>query len=321
MPTDHQDTTLSNQRNVLCTKLEVWVPLHAIYMPGLLQYLEDIGESHSLSLEDGDRKPEEIKLWLPSSLPSFATKYRVAREAKLGLIGPGPWEEALQILENKDICAYTDPEHRARGPGQRGTNEDNDEPQRESNVAPEEEIDVELEERGLHGGTSETCRSLSWIWQTTTINLYDGTDKNDEILRSEWCRSHARSKRSQEEVLLLQEEMRCVLSFLGWKAHWWWERHSLREVRCDEGLRESLHAYAFQQRDLQLTLKSSFQSLWLDPLQEVEIHLNANTSTNKGVNEGEADDDDNDDNDLEIDSDLEGDGEGSDFNDSDNEET
>ncbi len=181
--TDHQDTTLSDQRNVLWTKLEVWAPLRAIYMPSLLQYLEDIGESHSLSLEDGDRKPEEIKLWLPSSLPSehrrhicieglpsiedrlqtaqctdalqgirhtlrlklrmvqfknkntrgqhatmqsrsvidgvhlcalgFATKYCVAREAKLGLIGPGLWEEALQILEYKDIRAYTDPEHRA----------------------------------------------------------------------------------------------------------------------------------------------------------------------------------------------------------------
>ncbi|SJL06739.1 uncharacterized protein ARMOST_10081 [Armillaria ostoyae] len=112
--------------------------------------------------------------------------------------------------------------------------------------------------------------------------------------------------------------MQHVLSFLGWKAHWWWEQHSLRKVRHDKRLWEGLCAYAFQQRDLQLALKSSFQSLWLYPLQEVEIHLNANMSTNKGVNKGEADDDDDD---LEIDSDLEGDGEGSDFNDSDNEET
>ncbi|SJL06736.1 uncharacterized protein ARMOST_10078 [Armillaria ostoyae] len=71
-PMDHQDTTLSDQRNVLCTKLEIWALLHAIYMPGLLQYLKDIRESHSLSLEDGDRKLEEIKLWLPSSIPRGA---------------------------------------------------------------------------------------------------------------------------------------------------------------------------------------------------------------------------------------------------------
>lgn len=112
-----------------------------------------------------------------------------------------------------------------------------------------------------------------------------------------------------------------MLSFLGWKAHWWWERHSLREVRRDEGLREGLRAYAFQQRDLQLALKLSFQEFWLDPLQEAEIHLNANTSTDKGVNEGQADNDNDDGDDEEIDSDLEGDGEGSDFNDSNNEET
>ncbi len=44
-----------------------------IYMPGLIQYLSDIGKSDRLSLNDTDQNPEEIKLWLPSDVP---TDYR-----------------------------------------------------------------------------------------------------------------------------------------------------------------------------------------------------------------------------------------------------
>ncbi len=58
------------------------------------------------------------------------------------------------MLQNKDIRAYTDPEHATHGPGRRGTNEDSDEPRRDSDPPPpEEEINVELDNRGVHGGT------------------------------------------------------------------------------------------------------------------------------------------------------------------------
>lgn len=270
--TEHQGTTLQDQRNVLHTKLEAWEPLRTIYMPGLIQYLSDVGESNGLALDDPDRNPEEMKLWLLSNIPAksrvsvcldglpsmedrlhtaqcqdtlqgirhtlrlklcmvqfknkntrgqhattrsrsvidgvhqralaFATKYQVARAAKMELTGGGEWEDVLRVLENRDIRAYTNPERMKQGTGRQGTNEDSDEPQRTIQDAAEE-IDVELEERGVHGSTGETRRTLSWIWLTSTINLYDRTDKNDEILCSEWCRSRAHAKRSQEEVLLL----------------------------------------------------------------------------------------------------------------------
>ncbi|KAK0449376.1 hypothetical protein EV421DRAFT_1704945 [Armillaria borealis] len=51
-------------------KLKAWEPLHTIYLPGLVQYLADIGESNGLSLEDANCSPEDIKLWLPSSIPA-----------------------------------------------------------------------------------------------------------------------------------------------------------------------------------------------------------------------------------------------------------
>ncbi|KAK0209542.1 hypothetical protein IW262DRAFT_1450772 [Armillaria fumosa] len=94
---------------------------------------------------------------------SLAIKYRVSREAKVQLVGPGSWESVLRVLRNEDIRAYTDPARLPRGPGRKGTNEDGDEPSRAS--APQEEGD------------------------------------NDEILRSEWCFSRARAKEEMQCVL------------------------------------------------------------------------------------------------------------------------
>ncbi len=88
----------------------------------------------------------------------------------------------------------------------------------------EEGLNLEVKECTQEEGTRETHRTLSWIWQTTSINIEDGTDNNEEILHVEWCKSWAQAKRSLEEVLLLREEMCCILKFLSWKAEWWEER-------------------------------------------------------------------------------------------------
>ncbi len=87
---------------------------------------------------------------------AFATKYHTARQAKLQLIGPGEWEEVLCVLQNKDIYAYTDPECSVQGPGRRGTNKDSDEAHWDSELPPKEGINVEFDDRGLHGVTGET---------------------------------------------------------------------------------------------------------------------------------------------------------------------
>ncbi|KAK0215317.1 hypothetical protein EDD85DRAFT_962689 [Armillaria nabsnona] len=246
MLTDNQGTILVDQRNILHTKLQVWALLCTIYMPGLIQYLLDIDESNSSSLEDADQNLEDVNLWLPSSIEvsccvsvcidglvemenrlctaqcndalqgiqhtlhlklqmiqfknknmqgqqatmrsqsiidgvyqrvlTFAMKYRMARTAKMELVGGGSWEDVLRVLENRDICAYTDAEHTKRRVARQGTNEDTDEPSWMAEPTAEEEINVKVEERGLHGGTQETQRTLSWIWLTLMINLYDGEE-------------------------------------------------------------------------------------------------------------------------------------------------
>ncbi len=141
-------------------------------------------------------------------------------------------------------------------------------------------------------------------------------DKNDKILHSEWCRSHAQVKRSEEEVLLLQEEMQHVLCFLWWKAEWWVQRIERRDVQNDEGLQEGLQAYVGHQQDLQLALRATFQELWMTPLEDMDKEGDLMTHGRSGGNENQGDDDGNDG--KESDDESEGDSDG--FNSQDKED-
>ncbi|KAK0467694.1 uncharacterized protein EV420DRAFT_1616586 [Desarmillaria tabescens] len=195
-----------------------------------------------------------------------AIKYRMAREAKMKLSGPGDWEEGLHKLEDGDIHSYQDPDHLRKGTGHRGTNEDSWEPGLVPEL-PEPGIDLYQDSREKHDGTGQTWRTLSWIWTTMKINLADGADENDdEVLCSEWCHSRARAHRAREEVLLLREEMRRTLRFLEWRGEWWMQRRDACEL--GGALREAVDAYALKQSDIQHQLAVKFRDLWLTALDD-----------------------------------------------------
>ncbi|EIW76562.1 hypothetical protein CONPUDRAFT_76203 [Coniophora puteana RWD-64-598 SS2] len=75
--------------------------------------------------------------------------------------------------------------------------------------------------KDLQQGLGEGYRTVSWIW-TGRTNAGDHDDRED--LRVEWLKSRARTKRWEEEVDLLKEEMRRVRAFLEYKARWWESR-------------------------------------------------------------------------------------------------
>ncbi|TFK59339.1 hypothetical protein BDN72DRAFT_873055 [Pluteus cervinus] len=110
---------------------------------------------------------------------------------------------------------------------------------------------------------SEGHRKVSWIWGA----LGDGVAEvvNDELkddLRVEWCKSRARCKRWQEEVVLLTEEMRRVLMFLDTSADRWRAKANFQKKEVDGMCQEGIQAYALQQNSLCLDLKSHFKELW-----------------------------------------------------------
>ena len=199
-----------------------------------------------------------------------ATKYRTARIALVSPAGGGAWEEQLRVLEDSDVRSYVDPAQVVEGPGRRGTIEEDAEVQQDSAENSNEDgtqLNF-LSERLPRHGTGETRKELSWIWRTTAVDIDDMKDDNDDVLRAEWCRSRARSKRGQEQVEKTKEEMRRTLKFLEHCANAWRARATARKDLQESGLREGMAAYAFREGSLQKNLAETFEKQWKRPVSE-----------------------------------------------------
>jgi len=84
---------LTEQRNLLRSRIRAWEQLQAIYMPGLLQYCHDLSTRRSTpSLSDN---PEDLEIWLPSKLPQ-------ADRARVYMQGLAAVEEKLHTAQCYD---------------------------------------------------------------------------------------------------------------------------------------------------------------------------------------------------------------------------
>ena len=105
-----------------------------------------------------------------------------------------------------------------------------------------------------HESTStNSCYELSWIWLIARVNISSNSGTNmamgeefNESMRVEWTKTRARKTCWAEELLILQEEMRQMISFFEWKAAWWWEQAYLRH-EGDAGILSGVVGYANKQ--------------------------------------------------------------------------
>jgi len=151
----------------------------------------------------------------------LAEHYCMAHTAKLSLSGTGDWQHHLRELKDNDVHSYQDPDQLKTRKGRRGTLEDDQLVAEETCKVGGVGVDLIPETRSKQDGTGETRQTLSWIWLVERSDGAYGGEGNtgdDNILRAEWAKSRARTKRATEEVLLLQEEMRRLVEFLKWKA-------------------------------------------------------------------------------------------------------
>lgn len=91
-------------------------------------------------------------------------------------------------------------------------------------------------------------------------------------LRVEWAKARARADRWEEEVVLLDEEMRRVLMFCEWKNRWWKDQVARRLVTLPESeenrafvspeLAEGLRAFSEDQAAQESALALSFSGKW-----------------------------------------------------------
>ncbi|KAJ7024932.1 hypothetical protein C8F04DRAFT_1269809 [Mycena alexandri] len=174
-----------------------------------------------------------------------AAKYRHARAALIKLSGVAP----AQFLELRPQDIQLD--------GDAG----------ESDAAARKKLAMISAGRGARAprnAPGASRRTMSWIW-TAVGALDDEEVRLHESVRVEWARARARKTRWEEEVMLLREEMRRVLRYLGWQATWWREHVSARTDNLSPDIAAGIHAYALQQGDLHERLAAFFKAKWNMP--------------------------------------------------------
>ncbi|KAJ7740190.1 hypothetical protein DFH07DRAFT_870303 [Mycena maculata] len=161
-------------------------------------------------------------------------RYRYARNALSRLRGHGAWERDLQVLLDSDVRALNERALTEEEAAQRGTVHDL--------------RDVEEGGVGSYGvvALGEGRRTLSWIWYTTKAGEPTEGDLV-EALRVEWCKAYARMQRWHEDVVLVEEEMRCTIAYGYWASAEWEQRAGGRTGTVDSALEEGLVAYAKEQ--------------------------------------------------------------------------
>ncbi|KAJ7062089.1 hypothetical protein C8F01DRAFT_124048, partial [Mycena amicta] len=107
---------------------------------------------------------------------------------------------------------------------------------------------------------SSSRRVMSWIW--TAPGAFDNEEQQlHDTMRVEWCRALARKERWNEEVQLLEEEMRRVLRYLIWGEEWWKNQGSRREG-LDAELDSALRAYSLKRAEEYQRLMVQYRLKW-----------------------------------------------------------
>ncbi|KAJ7800943.1 hypothetical protein B0H14DRAFT_2386836, partial [Mycena olivaceomarginata] len=252
-------------------------------------------------------KSQALQSGIEERIKGAASRYRSAREALLSLRGPGAWEEVLQVLQQADI----------RGMNERTLNDEEKEEERKARILaglPPDEDEVDefgevVEPTVLFNlETGEGKRSLSWIWYTGAASDPTSNGELHNDIRVEWTKARARADRWKEELVLLEEEMCCVLEFCRWKAKWWENRRAAR-TGVPGPLAEGLWAYATEQAVREREWAAQWEGKWaavraraavaltdelVDVTQAVSVEVELEDEVAYGEyddDEGEADDD------------------------------
>ncbi|KAF9456024.1 hypothetical protein BDZ94DRAFT_1353138 [Collybia nuda] len=263
-PTEKQLTNILNRSNHLRQKIAAWTDDQALYMPHAAQ--------------ERMRNVTDIRLYLPSalSMTTIVDKGLCIIEWKLR---EGQAYDALEeirhvlhlrshLYKHKDCFSRgVKANTRSNVAIENATMRINRASEKYKvaraaliSLAPEHAL-RRLDKEDIHGlseglyGDTEGTRRPSWIWMSYGIVTNDGDNDYvmNEALRVEWCRARARAMRWDEEVELLQEEMRRILVFLEWQAIWW-EHQGTAAYSLDSTTKEGMIAYANKQASLRLTL-------------------------------------------------------------------
>lgn len=144
--------------------------------------------------------------------------------------------------------------------------------------------DDDNEENEATEGTADSTRS-------PRHSRFSKKEFNDSM-HVEWAKARARMRRWDEQLLLVQEEMRRVIAYHEWKAGWWEERAELRDD-VDINVSRGIAGYAHKQAAICRKMAQCCAIYWVKHLREVSIYpswgvgYTVSTDTQLSEDEGE----------------------------------
>ena len=146
----------------------------------------------------------------------------------------------------------------------------------------------------------------SWIWLVPRSLCERGNDQTEEefndTMRAEWAQTRARKSRWNEELLIIQEEMRRVLSYFEWRPEWWLAQENRRQIE-DISVLSGVSAYAHKQASICHRMAVRCAGYWLRIMKKHDVVpvwsgkyavISPPTSGVEPVSEPADDDDDDD---------------------------
>ncbi|KAF8129675.1 hypothetical protein K438DRAFT_2136108 [Mycena galopus ATCC 62051] len=180
--------------------------------------------------------------------------YWYAHAGLLALRGHGVWEERLKVLRDEDM----------RGLNERALAEEE--------VARENQVD-ELT-RALAKPAGRVVAEGIAAGEGSHSLLGEDTDpKLHEALRVEWCRAYSRSRRLEEEVRLLREEMRCTIAYSEVAAREWAVLAAEEGNSAGAELGEGRRAYAAEKADRERDTCAALRKNWAGILAKADQYL------------------------------------------------
>ncbi|KAJ3817611.1 hypothetical protein F5880DRAFT_1492633, partial [Lentinula raphanica] len=210
-----------------------------------------------------------------------AKRYRTAWNALAKIVG-GERNVAWRFLHDRDVCMMWEepPQGNLRKRIGKRRREEEQEEQEQEWQKEQERINAQVLElagteqgrqmsdlQRLRAACGEGKQRLSWIWMAfIPLNLLlFSTNCGITGIRVEFCKAHARAKRWEEEVVLIEEEMHRCLVLLEVRAQVWDNRTDFTGPRAegtDSIQREGVAAYAASQAHVYRRLKAHFRGLW-----------------------------------------------------------
>jgi hypothetical protein len=189
---------------------------------------------------DGDQGPNTqaraIIMRRTTQIDAAAAQYKAARDALIRLDANHESLKKLRFLEKHDIQF--------------------------PKTGREDEIARLVGSRSI-AGVDKSYRDISWIWSGMALVDIgeEGNKEAEEVLCVEWCKARSRVQRWGEEVDLLVEEMRRVVTYFSWKARWWHNQKG-RRSDCSIHVQRGLAAFAFKQAAMFSDMSTRCTARW-----------------------------------------------------------